>query len=328
MAAKPTTFESIDLKIDGFKASPYPEFVTKLRAELLAYKDKRFAFFELQQRNSKWVNIVRRSMVWFGSAGVFATALAAGVRIYSLMPGPLQSNLQASSYDVTLLVIAVVLYAAMGAALFFERTAEGVGSYFRSIVAILAIRDLWNAYEFKAARLAAEPAPKAPEEELAAKKLYLDEAYAFCKALDTITTQELTEWRGAFQTSMTQLSTAATTGLAASQTALSEAIKADVATAKAAADEAKRAAEAAKEATRSAALNVTIVHAAAGTATITVDDQEVAKGLGRSFAISGQSQGLHKVRVEVAGAGGAPPKAVEENKIFGAGINVLTFTPI
>jgi len=78
--------------------------------------------------------------------------------------------------------------------------------------------------------------PTDAAELLAAKQQWLDAARQYFTDLDTIATKELTEWRGAFQTSLTELSSAAKTGLKAAQTALSDAVKADVADAEAAAE--------------------------------------------------------------------------------------------
>jgi hypothetical protein len=115
----------------------------------------------------------------------------------------------------------------------------------------------------------------------------------YCTDLDAITTKELTEWRSAFQASLTELSTAAKTGLAAAQTALSDAIKADVADAKAAADEAKRAADAAKAASLPANLNLTIANAPGGEAVVTIDGNVAARGPERTFALANLTQGNH-----------------------------------
>jgi hypothetical protein len=82
-------------------------------------------------------------MIWLGTVAVLLTAIAAGLRVY------LAANKIEGSYDIWIMGFALLLYALMAAVSFFERSAEGSGHYFRSILAILAIRDLWTPYQFK-----------------------------------------------------------------------------------------------------------------------------------------------------------------------------------
>ena len=315
------TFRPIDLDVATLMPLNYPEFVLELRKRLRAAMTARYDWYNDQTKRHRWVNPTRSVMVWAGALAALATALAAGLRVYEAMPGNILSE---SKWDIALLMLAIVLYACVGAAAFLEKGTEGVGGYFRSIMAVIAVRDQWTAYEFKDANLLLElDAPADPAAIAAAKKKWLEAAEAFVKGIDAVATQELTEWRGAFQTAMTQLSTAATTGLAAAQTALGEAVKTDAATAKAAADDAKRAAEAAKAATKSASLNITIAYSGAGKAVVKVDGHTVAQGEGRSFAAKDLTQGDQVVRVEIVDAQGTVLKSAEQVHSFAAGINAL-----
>jgi len=72
---------------------------------------------------------------------VLLTAIAASLRFYSAA-----YEIEGFYYDIWIISLALLLYALMAAVSFFERSAEGSGHYFRSILAILAIHDLWTAY--------------------------------------------------------------------------------------------------------------------------------------------------------------------------------------
>jgi hypothetical protein len=188
------TFKPIDLDVPTLMAMDYDSFVEELSAKVSEVKQQRFDWYESQVRLDKWVNGLRRWMVWLGAAGTLATALATGFRVYSTQSDWLKDH----PIDIALLLLAMFLYAAMGAVAFYERMSEGVGSYFRSILAVGAIRDLWTGYQFKEAALMLQP-PATQADVPAAKQRSLDAAELFCKALDAIATQELTEWHGAFR---------------------------------------------------------------------------------------------------------------------------------
>jgi hypothetical protein len=319
-ANKGNTFRSIDLSVDAWPQADYAEFVAHLRKAVTGVKNERFDWYTGQHRSANWVNVFRMAMVWLGTLAALATALAAAFRVFAGAKPP------DTPWDMVFLVAAVVLYAAMVALAFYERTAEGTGHYFRSMTAILQIRDLWTAYQFKDAQMSLDPPPAAADL-VAAKRRWLDAAQAFVTALDVIATQELSEWRGAFQAAIGQLSSAAAAGLTASQTALADAVKADAAVAAKAAEEAKKAAEAAKQEARPAILNLAIDDASVGEATVKIDGRIVAQGPGRSFAIANLPQGVHIVRAEIAAVGAAAAKAAEEAKDFPAGITPLRLKP-
>jgi hypothetical protein len=194
----------------------------------------------------------------------------------------------------------------------------------------LAIRDLWTAYQFKDAQMQLS-LPLPPEDPMAlvtAKQRWLDAARQYCTDLDAIATKELTEWRGAFQASITKLSSAAKTGLAAAQTALGDAVTAAAADAKTAAEEAKRAADAAKAASRPASLNLTIANTPGGEeAMVTIDDWIATQGPERAFTIPNLAQGDHTLHVEVAAAVGGKPKSVAQVISLPGGITTLSVTP-
>ena len=323
MAAKGNTFDPIDLDLKAWPPSDYAAFVEQLREQLINLTKKRSDWYHGQHRASRWVNSARTIMIGLGTVAVLLTAIAAGLRVYLAAYKP------DSFYDIWIMSFALLLYALMAAVSFFERSAEGSGHYFRSILAILAIRDLWTAYQFKDTQMQmsiAKP-PTDPAELLAARQRWLDAARQYCTDLDAVATKELTEWRGAFQTSLTELSSAAKTGLAAAQTALSDAVKADVADAKAAAEEAKRAAEAAKAAATPASLNLTVANAPGGEAIVTIDGRVAARGLDRTFALANLAQGQHSLRVDVPAVADGKVKAVSQIISLPGGITNLSVTP-
>jgi hypothetical protein len=323
MAATGNTFDPIDLDLKAWPQSDYAAFVEQLREQLITLTKKRSDWYREQHHASRWVNSARTIMVWLGTVAVLLTAIAAALRIY------LAASKTDGYWDIAIMGLALLLYALMAAVSFFERSAEGSGHYFRTILARLAIRDLWTGYQFKDAeiQLSIAKPPTDPTELLAAKQRWLDTAQQYCTDLEAIATKELTEWRGAFQTSLTELSSAAKTGLAAAQTALSDAVKADVADAKAAAEEAKRAAEAAKAAAKPASLNLTVANAPGGEAIVTIDGRIAARGPDRTFALASLAQGEHSLRVDVPAAADGKVKAVSQIISLPGGITNLSVTP-
>jgi pyruvate/2-oxoglutarate dehydrogenase complex dihydrolipoamide acyltransferase (E2) component len=325
MTSQGSTFDPIKLDLEAWPQKEYAAFVQELRQKLACLTTQRSEWYRGQHHASRWVTSARTLMVWLGTGGVLATAIAAGLRVY------LAAHNSNGLYDIVAMGVALVLYASMAAVSFFERAAEGSGHYFRSILGILAIRDLWTAYQFKDAQMQVSlPVPlQDPTALEAAKQRWLDAARQYCTDLDAIATQELTEWRGAFQASITELSSAAKTGLAAAQTALGDAVKADAADAKTAAEEAKRAADAAKAAARPASLNLTIANTPGGEeAIVKIDDRIAAQGPERTFAVTNLTQGDHTLRVEVAAAAGGTPKSVAQVISLPGGITNLSVTPI
>jgi len=323
MATTGSTFDPIEFDLKAWPQSDYTAFVEQLRQKLVGLTKKRIDWYQGQHRASRWVNSARTLMIWLGTIAVLLTAVAAGLRVY------LAAYKIDGFSDIVVMGLALLFYALMAAVSFFERSAEGSGHYFRSILAILAIRDLWTAYQFKDVQMQLS-IPKPPTdaaELLAAKQRWLDAARQYCTDLDAIATKELTEWRGAFQTSLTELSSAAKTGLAAAQTALSDAVKADVADAKAAADEAKRAAEAAKAAVKPASLNLTVTNAPGGEAIVTIDGAVAARGPERTFAFANLTQGEHSLRVDVPAAADGKAKAIAQIISLPGGITNLSVTP-
>lgn len=325
MADKGNTFSAIKLDLAAWSTSDYPTFVGALREQLIDLTKARSDWYREQHRQSKWVNSARSTMIWLGTIAVVLTAVAAGLRVY------LAAYAHGGYYDIAVMGLALLFYASMAAVSFFERSAEASGHYFRSIMAVLAIRDLWTAYQFKDLQLQMSIAtpPTGATELAAAKQRWLDQAKQYCADLDAIATKELTEWRGAFQTSLTELSSAAKAGLTAAQTTLSDAVKADVAAAKAAADEAKKAADAAKAAAKPASLNLTVANAPGGEAIVTIDDIVAGRGPDRTFAFQNLAPGEHKLRVDVPTPdGGAKAKAITQIISLPGGVTNLSVTPV
>ena len=143
MASEGSTFAPIDLDLKAWPQSDYTTFVEQLRQRLICLTKKRSDWYHGQHRASRWVNSARTIMIWLGTLAVLLTAIAAALRVY------LAAYKIDGFYDIWIMGVALLLYALMAAVSFLERSAEGSGHYFRSILAILAIRDLWTAYQFK-----------------------------------------------------------------------------------------------------------------------------------------------------------------------------------
>jgi hypothetical protein len=313
-----STFDPIRLEIQQVNSSNYDDFVKSLRRSVEEIKNKRDKYYWNLRNEYNWVNRARQWMVLLGSGGIVLTAAAAAIRIFgatSDATSPILLGLPFNKWDIPLLVSALLLYGLMAACAFYERTSEGAGGYFRSILAGIGIRDQWTAYQFQDASLMLEPVPSAgSSEDREMRKRWLDAAEKFAKGIDAITAKELTEWRDAYTAAMKALSDAASEGLRTSHKALDEAVR-----------EAKEAAEVARNASKPATLNVTITAPKPGEATISIDGRRVASGTGRSFAITNLSQGEHVIRVDVADAGGI--LTAEQAVNLSPGIKDLTFTP-
>ena len=81
-------------------------------------------------------NVRAALMVWLGTGGVLAPAIAAGPRVY------LAAHNSNGLYDIAGMGVSLVWYASMAAVSFFEQAAEGSGHYVHSVLGILTIRDL------------------------------------------------------------------------------------------------------------------------------------------------------------------------------------------
>jgi SMODS and SLOG-associating 2TM effector domain 2 len=237
----------------------FAEFCKSLLAKLREIKSQRYDWYDAKRRqHSKWVNGSCYMLAILGSAAILLTAIGAALRI---------SNTSAL-YDFWALIIALVLYAIMGAVSFFDKTTDSASAYFRHLVVQLAIRDLWTRLEFELLKEFLATKLGDAGAEAAATNHICTLAEAFCRDLDKISSAELSEWRTEFLASLSQLEAAAKQGAEHTQKQLLDAVKAIE---KASADALKAAQEAAQ-----AAFMILKVEGADGDVAVLIDDAQVA----------------------------------------------------
>ena len=286
------TFTPIELPLSEWAKLEYPQFVAAVRDLMSRFVRERLNFYRTHHRNKAWwANFLRGAMVAAGCAGILFTAAASAARFAQLD----EAN---ATGDLLLLVLALLSYAVMAVLSLIDRGIEGSGSYFRAIASIMAIRDQWTAYQFD--ELAATLKKDASEEEVgAARTLRIERARALCAAVDAISSKEIGEWKGAYETSVKSLADTAASGVEAMSGKFDAAIAAfKQEAAKRAADEA----EAAKSATP-AAINLAISGEAKGAAKVWIDGQLRGEGDHRSFAFTGLTRGPHVLKVTLSGEG-------------------------
>jgi hypothetical protein len=290
---RPTTFEPIDLDPIAAAELPLDAFVKALLAKLEEQKDKRVGFYEaLRRSNARWANGARWVLALLGSIAFLLTGAAAVLRFGWPEWGT----------DKGVLVVALAIYAVMGAISFYEKGTDKTSSYFRQVDTILAIRDLWTRLQFEtlkdlmafkviatADRASAEPAARERMRRL---------AEAFCNDLDKASSGEMTNWRTEFLASLSELEAAAKKGsddvtgaIQASLKAASEAKE----KAETAAAEAKAAAKQAEDAHKPGNVNLTVTGDFEDSVVILIDDREAARSTGRSIGLQGIVPGSHKI---------------------------------
>lgn len=331
-----STFSDFKPKMDADPAQP-KESVRALREAAQVYKDERLTYYRNQmRRRTDVVNRLPTAAAVLGVIGILFTSAAVIVRTLSL------ADPDWANADIKMMAVALGAYALMSAMLIFERLTESSGGYFRAAETVVAIRDLWTAYQFgDIARSAVEPA-KDGSVEIERWRAPIE---TFCTSLDAIVGKEMTAWQTAYRETAKLLSDTADSGLqsviteikAAAEAAAKEAKeKAEEATKKAeevrkkaeeAAKKAEDAAKAAADAQAPATLNLSLGTATtAGTAAIKIDGKVVASGVNqRSFSITRLKQGEHHLRVEFTpSAEGSTMTPFEKSIRLQGGINTET----
>jgi hypothetical protein len=128
---------------------------------------------------------------------------------------------------------------------------------------------------------------------------------AYCTDVDKSSHDEAAEWRTEFTASMGELE-------AASKQGTDEVLK-RAAEYAAKAKEYADAAEATAKAMKPGAINITIETTKEGTTAILLDDNEVAKGVGKAFVIPSLPVGRHKIAAQLTTADG---KMVEASQVL------------
>ena len=314
-----TTFSDFKPKPEPDPAKP-KESVEALRAAAQAYKDDRLTYYRNQMRDR--TDVVNRLPIGAAVLAVIGILFTAGAVVVRTLT--LATVFGANAADVVMMAVAVIAYALMSAILIFERLTESSGGYFRAAATVVAIRDLWTAYQFADIGRSLVPAESDGAQEI---KRWSEPIAEFCKALDAIVANEMTAWQAAYETTAKLRSDTAEAGLAAAITQIKASADAAVAAAREAATKAEEAASAAAAAQAPASLNLSLGTATtAGTAAIKIDGRGVASGTNqRSFSITGLHQGDHHIRVEFTPAAtGSSMTPYEKSVRLAGGINAET----
>jgi hypothetical protein len=274
-----STLLPIDLDPGELAQLDFPRFCESLLAKLSEIMAQRFDWYDGKRRDqARWVNGSRYVLAILGSVAILLTAIGATMRIAK----------SSSEYDLWALVVALVLYAIMGAVSFFEKTTDSTSAYFRYVGVILAIRDLWTKLQFELLKELLAFNPGGAEAEAASRGRLCTLAEAFCRDLDKLASVELNEWRVEVLASWSKLEDAAKQGTEGTQKQLLDAVKAIE---KSSADKLNAAEEAAKP----AFMNVRIEGDFDRQVAIFVDDVQVAVTHLKSFPIDKVRPGFRKI---------------------------------
>jgi hypothetical protein len=320
-SARPSTFTAPNLEPEAFAKLSLSEFVNRVLTELKKLKDEREAFYEVRRReNSYWANHSRRWLAVIGAAALLLTGLAAGLRFAP-------DGWNVAGYDRAALLAVLAMYALMGAMSFYDNGTDRTSAYFRHLLIILALRDLWTKLQFEVLKeLTALQAAADPKPEAATRERIHALAQAFCNDLNKATTSELAEWRTEFIASLSELEQTARKGTEEVTKQIQEVVKtADkaAAEAKAAAERAEAAAKTAEEAGKPGYLNVTLAWEFDGEAVLLVDGVEAARSTGKFLTVGPIALGFKKL-VARAEKGGKKLEASKTVKIE-TGLRDLSF---
>jgi hypothetical protein len=292
-SATPTTFTAPDLAPEATAKLDLAGFVTRILAELSKLKDEREAYYELRRhQNSGWANGSRRWLAITGAVALLLTGVAAALRFAPDSWG-------VAGWDREAFIAVLAMYALMGAISFYENGTDRTSTYFRHLLIILAIRDLWTKLQFEVLKeLSALQAAPGANAETATRQRIHALAEAFCNDLNKATTTELSEWRTEFVTSLSELAQAAQKGTEDVTKQIQEVVNAAgkaAADAKASAEKAEAAAKAAEMASQPGYLNVTLGWEFDGEAVVLVDGVEAARSTGKILTIGPIAPGFKKL---------------------------------
>ena len=287
---KPNNLGALDIAINALVAKSVDEFKIELRKILDDRTKANLHYYGwVRSQRHSFAEYFRNIIALLGGAALLLTVAAAIARALSLAKVARLSGYP--NADVWLIAAAVLTYALMSAALLYERSTEGSGTYFRALATGMKLRDLWNAYQFDDLQRELEPADPDDAKE---KQRWIAPARDYCAKLDALAATELDQWKTGFSKTIDDLKTLTDDGLKSGL----ESVKAS---AKEAADAAKAAAEAAKAMTAqnaAATINLTLTGTTAGSAKVFIDSKKVAEGKQRSFAVTGLIPGPHVLKVE------------------------------
>jgi hypothetical protein len=283
------TFSTIEAKLENLEDKDFRSFFAWLYgelAEIRAARDNQYRM--LRSKSSRWISWSPGILAFLGALGLLLTAFASAV---TLMP-PETSSFWASSNKWALLV-AMSLYAIMGAIALYERGTDKTSAYFRHLAVGIAIRNLWN--RFQLTLLKEYPSLAASTDTAASRHRMCELAEAFCNDVDKLVGDEQTQWHTELVNSLNELDQIATKGAADVKAQVAEFAE----TAARAAQEAKAAADRIEAATKPGHLNLAISGEFDGELIILVDDVEEARANSKKIAIENIPAGVHKIGIEV-----------------------------
>jgi hypothetical protein len=282
------TFVPFNLEPQRYKDKSLAEVVADLLKRLAEFTATRRDYYN--QRRAVSTRWVFGSRAFLAGAGAIAFLLTAAAAAFQLNPDFMPWSGRA-------LILALVIYALMGAIAFYDRATDKASAYFRYVIALLSIRDLWTKLEFEVLK-ELEKVRKATDiqtAEAAAREQILALSEAYCIDLDKITTTEATEWRTEFQTSMGELEETARKG---GEDVLKRIEDYAKAAEKAAAD-----AKAAVEAMRPGQVNLAVKGNFEGEVIVLVDGAEMARSTGKTIALDNVRVGARKMTVRATSGG-------------------------
>jgi hypothetical protein len=281
------TFSTIESKLENLEDKDFRSFFAWLYGELAdirAARDNQYRI--LRSRSSRWISWSPRILAFLGALGLLLTAFASAV---TLMP-PETSSFLAGSNKWALLV-AMSLYAIMGAIALYERGTDKTSAYFRHLAVGIAIRNLWN--KFQLTLLKEYPNLAASTDTAASRRRVCELAEAFCNDVDKLVGDEQTQWHTELVNSLNELDQIATKGAADVKAQVAEFAE----TAAKAAQEAKAAVERIEAATKPGHLNLAISGQFDGELIVLVDDVEKARANSKKIAIENIPAGVHKISI-------------------------------
>jgi hypothetical protein len=283
-----STFVPFKLDPQRYKDLGFSDLVTEVFGRLSQFTVLRRTYYDNRRgKITDWASLSRKTLAALAALAFLLTAAAAAV------PAAYPDWSRAA------LIGALLVYAVMGAILIYERATDTTGSYFRYILAILTLRDLWTKLEFEVLKELekAKKANDATTAEQSARDQILALAEAYCVDVDKVTTTEATEWRTAFQASMGALEEVAKKGSENVLRRIEENVKA--------AEKAATEARATAESLRPGQMNVSIKGNFEGEVTLLVDGTEAARSSARSIGLGDIRVGVHKI-VARSSIGGRP----------------------
>jgi hypothetical protein len=301
------TFSSVSLNPGDYRDQDFPTFLSFIYQKLSELSTERADYYkELRNKSSRWVNGSRNFLSLAGALAFLLTALAACVRFVPDVFGKAFAD-----DDKGLLFVVLAIYAVMGALAFYERGTDKTNAYFRHVTVILGIRDLWSKFQFEVLKelTALSNADDTTEGQKAVREHIVALAEGFNSDLDKLAADEMTDWRTAFLTSLSQLNEAAKNG---SQSANAE-LEKMVATAQQAAADATAAAKTATDASRPGYLNIEISSDFDGEAVISIDGAEAKRSSGKKITIGPMPAGIHGVSASAKKEGNALETSITIN---------------